>query len=150
MDKYEAQIQKFKRKQPPSGSLIDSITRVLRIDDAIERNEFSTRFHGTGFPPYQDQKEETSPSYGLVYVAAMLSINIGIAHPSGVLDMIIASTHDEHQFLRINLTENEGEYGAVRDEREDEVLSRIYMMPVISTRHIHQDVFSSKLYQSGV
>lgn len=144
MDKYEAQIQKFKKHKPPTGALTDSLTRVLRIDDVTERSEFSARLHATGFQPYEDQQDQEYSSYGLLYVLAMLSINVGIAHPSGVLDMVIASTHDEYQFLRMTQSEGGDEHIAVRDDRDDDILSRIYKMPVIGTRHVHQDVFSSK------
>lgn len=98
----------------------------------------------TGFPAYLDQDGENAPTYGLIYLAAMLSINLGIAHPSGVLDMVIASTHDEHQFLRVRKADNGEDFVITRDDRDDQTLGQIYKMPVISTRHIHQDVFSSK------
>lgn len=116
----------------------------MRIDDGIERSEFMARVEQTGFPVYLDQSKETSPTYGLLYVAAMLSINIEIAHPSGVLDLVLASTHDEYQFIRVKKTDEGDDFVVRRDERDDEVLGRTYMMPVISTRHISQDVFSSK------
>lgn len=142
--KHEKQIQKFKGISVASDSFIDSVTKVFRIDDGIERNEFMARVEQTGFPVYLDQSEETSPTYGLLYLAAMLSINLGVAHPSGVLDMVLASTYDEHQFLRIQAVDSGDGFIATCDERDDETLGRVYMMPVISTRHIHQDVFSSQ------
>lgn len=123
--------------------IVNSVLTALRVDDPIERNECLARVASLNLPAYLDDSALTASDYGLLRLFGMLSVNVGISHISGTCDLVIASTFDEHVFVRAVEAEAGG-FLFVRDSRDDKTLSQVFAMPVHSSRYLNQDTYSPR------